>query len=454
MLIQLSPAERTFAKTHIREFSAPHARQYEYKGERTDWHTYQQPTNDRLIRAHLKGELWLGTRAPWYPQTWNLDLDRPTEKTLEKIYERFDRYGIGDSQRVRMTSPSFSKSGNHRIYLRLERDNKPVTFARGYEILYLNFSDLAEIYPQKNRVDRAPCGAQQDLIGDDGQVLSRLTWQEEMHFLQKIDPTPIESLPHQRDLLPPPELDAKDQPRAWKPKREIAELIEHGLQSGGITRSEAQYEILNYYWRANVPPFEATEQVKLWLRQHHNGFSNEVNVGRWCEIDAHIARQTAWIYQRPAPIYPDSTHGLQGALTRADLDFAAKVFPGSAVRQKQLVALCAYYRPRRHHDFVFIPVWYFRQEIANDRTYKAFVADLEAKKLLEVNRHYQRGEFCRQYKLSLPKTSQPPIQRDDRNVTNYYEALQHAFKSQTEIAERTGLNRMTLWRHLNHASNL
>jgi hypothetical protein len=454
MPVQLSPAQRTFSKLLAREFTAPHARQYEYKGERTDWSTYHQPTNDRLIKAHLDGDLWLATRAPWYPVLFNLDIDKPTPEKLDKIYKRFDCYGISESQRVRMTTPSFKEHGNHRIYLRLERNDQPVTFTRGYEALKNSFADVCEIYPQKNRVDRVPCGKHQDLISDDGHVLSKLSWRQEMHHLLKIDPTPLESLQLQLELLPDPELEPPDQPCAWKPKHEVAELIEHGLQGDSLTRSAAQYEILNYYWRAQMQPFEAAEKVRVWIRTKHNGFSKEVKLGRLREIDAHIARQTAWIWQRPAPIYPDSTHGLQGAVTRADLEFASRVFPGNAVRQKQLIALCSYYRPRRHHGFVFIPVWYWREQIANDRTYKAFVAELESKGLLTTIRHYQRGEFCRRYRLELPKTSQQPIRRDDRNVTDFYAALSLAFTSQSDIAELTGLNRMTLWRHLKQSTAL
>jgi hypothetical protein len=455
MLVKISPAQKTFSKLFAREYTAPHARQYVGRtGERTDWSTYHQPTNDSLIKAHLNGDFWLGTRASWYPTVWNLDIDRPTPERLKEIYDRFDSIGLGEKQRVRMTTPSYKTSGNHRIYLRLEQNEKPVTFARGYEILNLNFRDVCEIYPQKNRVDRLPCGKNQDLIGNDGQVLSNFSWQQEMQHLLNIEPTPLGNLQQQLSLFPDPELEPGDQPGSWKPKNEVKEILENGLQAGGITRAEAQYEILNYFWRANLQPFEAAEKVKIWIRTKNNGFSDEVNAGLWGRIDAHIDRQAAWIYARPAPIYPDSTAGLQGALTRADLEFAAKIFPGSAVRQKQLTALIAYYRPRRHHDFVFIPVWFWREEVAHKDTYKKLVADLESKGILEVNRHYQRGEFCRRYRLKLPATSQPPIQRDDRNVTNFYEALGIAFPDQRAIAEMTGLNKMTLWRHLKPASTL
>jgi hypothetical protein len=446
MLVKLSADQRTFATTFAREHTAPHARQYEYRGERTDWSTYDQPTNDRLIAAHLNGELWLGTRGSWYPTVWNLDIDSPTSEKLDKIYKRLNYYEITGSRRVTTTSPSFKAKGSRRIYFKLEERNRPITFTRGYEVLKNTFADICEVYPQKNRVDRLPCGKYQDLIDDDGRVLSRLSWKQEMDALLKITPTAAESLRYQFALLPEPPLDPTDQPRSWKPKAEIAELIEYGLQPGGMRRSEAQYEILNYYWRANVLPFEAAEKVKTWIQTKNNGLSGEVNVGRMRQIEAHIDRQTAWIYARPAPIYPDATEGLQGALTRADLKFAAELYPASAVRQKQLAALCAYYRPRRHHEFVFIPVWYWREQIANDRTYKAFVAELVSKDLLTVDRYYQQGEFCRRYKLSLPKTTEQPIQRDSRPVTDFYEALAQVY-SRREIAQLTGINERTLRRH-------
>ncbi len=444
---QLSPAQKTFAKLFAREFTAPKARQYVDKaGERTDWHTINKPTDDHDLRGHLNGDFWLGTRAAWYPTVWNLDIDRPTPERLKKIYERFDEIGIGESQRASMTSPSYKSNGNHRIYLRLEQNFRPVTFRRGYEILSLNFRDVCEIYPQKNRVDRLPCGRNQDLIGNDGRILSKLSWRQEMQHLLSIEPTPLGNLQQQLECLPDPPLEPGDLPRSWKPKTEVKEILENGLQAGGIKRAEAQFEILNYYWRANLQSFEAAEKTRLWLRQHHNGFSDDVNAGRWREIDAHITRQTSWIWARPAPVYPDSTDGLQGALTRSDLEFAAKIFPGNAVRQKQLIALCSYYRPRRHHDWVFIPHWFWRDEIAHKDTYKALVEELESKGLLTVNKHYSRGEFCRRYKLELPKTTEQPLQRDSRHVIEFYDALDTVY-SRREIAALTGINERTLRRH-------
>jgi hypothetical protein len=438
----LTPAEKLFAQNFIRDFSAPYAIQ-QPTGYRRNWRTKHKPLSDPLIRAHLNGDYWLGTKAAWYPVFHNLDIDHPDSERTQRIFDRLDQHGIGESQRAIMTTPSYKQHGNFRIYLRLEYKERQATWRLGNEALTRAFADLAEIYPQRQRKDRLPCGRRQDLISEQtGQVLSDLTWEQELHFLLKLDPTPIENLPRQQTLFEP-ELEAADNPRTWTPRGNVADLIREGLQQHG-TRTEAQYELLNFLWRSNWQPADAIAFAKRWLRAKSNGFSTTVAQGDWHEISRHLEVQAGWLWARP--VLPDTPHSLQGALTRADLELAARVFHGDVVRQKQLVALCAYYRPRSRHEFVFVPAWVWREEIASVRTYQSFVADLEQRGLLQSNRHYRVGEHSRRFKLNLPATSEPPLQRDSRHTTNFYDALDLAY-SRREIAALTGINERTIRRH-------
>jgi hypothetical protein len=439
-----STSEKTFAQNFIRDFSSPYATQ-QPTGHRTNWRTKYNKVSDPLINAHLRGDYWLGTKAAWYPIYFNLDVDHPTPKVLDTIFERFDNCGINENQYLCMTSPSHAKSGNFRIYLKLEYADRTPTHKLGFDSLKNNFSDVCEIYPQKRRKDRLPCGRHQDLIAD-GKVLSHLTWQEELHFLLKIDATPIEQLPREPfliDLDSP--IDASDKAATWKPRKEIAALIADGLQAPS-TRHFSQYEILNYLWRSNWLPNDAAAFTKRWVKAKTNGFSKDANAARWLSIYGEIERQTDWIWARSRILLPDTPHGLNAAITKADLEFTAELFKGDAVRQKQLINLISYIRPRQHHEWVFIPRWVWREDVAGSRTYKTLIADLEDKKILESNNSYRVDHYSKKFKLKLPTSSEQPLSIDERNVTDFYDALWTAHGSVREIAEATGLNAMTIWR--------
>ncbi len=442
--IQLSLPEKDFARSFIRDFSSPYAIQ-QAEGRRTDWRTKYKPISDPLIHAHLEQQYWLGTKAPWYPVFFNLDIDKPEQKTLEKIYNKLEAFGISETQRALMTTPSHQKSGNFRIYLKLEYNDRLPTWKLGYEALDNAFGDLCEIYPQKRRKDRLPCGRSQDLIVDDV-VLSNLSWQEELHHLLKLDPVPIEQLPRQQILAFPEEKNA-EQPKAWTPRGEVAQLRNEGLQAHS-TRHEAQFCILSDLWRSNFQPQDAAFRVKTWIRHHHNGFSKDAAAGRWKAINAEIDRQVKCIWARPQTLLPDTPHSLNSAITKPDLQFAAELFKGDAVRQKQLINLISYMRPRRRHEWIFIPAWVWREEVASKDTYKKLIAELESKGLLESINSYRAGHYSRRFKLKLPATSEETLTFDERNITDFYEALWQAYGSVTDIAEVTGLNRMTIWNNL------
>jgi hypothetical protein len=441
--IQLSLPEKDFARSFVRDFSSPYAVQ-QPEGRRTDWRTKYKPISDPLIHAHLSQEYWLGTKAPWYPVFFNLDIDRPEQKTLDRIFKRLDNFGISESQRALMTTPSHRKSGNFRIYLKLEYADRLPTWKLGYEALNNAFGDLCEVYPQKRRKDRLPCGKSQDLIVDDV-VLSNLTWQEELHHLLKLDPVPIEQLPRQPLLAFPDEKNAEN-PKTWTPRGEVAQLRNEGLQAHS-TRHEAQFCILSDLWRSNFQPGDAAHFVKKWIRHHHNGFSKDAAAGRWKAINDEIDRQVKWIWARPQTLLPDTPHSLNLALTKSDLDFAAEIFKGDAVRQKQLVNLISYVRPRQRHQWIFVPTWVWREQVAGVRTYHQLKADLQSKGILESINSYRAGHYSRRFKLNLPATSEEPLSFDERNITDFYDALWQAYGSVTDIADITGLNRKAIWRN-------
>jgi hypothetical protein len=423
-------------------FVASHRAPYAVQKPRQEWQTVHKPTNDKLIKAHLRQQLSIALPAAWYPVFCSLDIDCPTIEIIEKIYSRLYKFGIGKTQKLIMTTPSYQQTRNHRIYLKLEYKDKTPTHKLSYTVLQNCFGDLCEIYPQTNRKDRLPCGYGADVIKNDVQM-SNLTWQEEMALMMEIDPTPIEGLPRQPVLFDQPS-DARDDSKSWTPRGNAKEILENGLQAFG-TRHEAQYILLLDFWRQNHFKESAMEFVKMWIRGNNNGFSKAAKSQNWSEIDKEIERQAAYIWANPLT-FPDGTHNLHGRSTKQDLIFGAKLFPGDAVRQKQFFKLTSYCRAREQHEWVFISWRIWTEEIAHDTTYRKFQQELQERGIMRVINHYKAGDYSRRYQLDLPKTDERPLMRDERNIDEYYTALKTAFKQQ-EIAELTGINRTTLWRN-------
>ena len=427
---------KKYCKTFIGDFQGP----YGFKKPGKEWVTRHKPISDPLINAHLNGDYWIAAKAAWYPSFYYLDVDDPESGDVERI---IDNLGLSEGQYQLMTSPSYSETRSLHLALRLEHNEKLPTYRLGYEALSNAIGRRCEVYPQLKRKFRLPFGRGQFLIGQNGQVLDHLSWQTAMYWLDKLDPILVESLRYQESLAFPSSVKDEDNPRIWMTQEQTKELYENGLQAFN-TRHYSQWEIAVALFRKNLLPQQAVEEIKKWIRKKHNGFSKSVNKGNWRQIDAEIERQVKWIWDN-FRTYPDSTNNLDGGLTRADLKFVVDVYPGDVVNQKRLCALVNYYRPRAHHGFVYIPQRIWRNEIANDRTYQSFIQDLESKELLKANNSYRHIEgrpelsYSRKYHLLLPPSSGDVIQRDGRNVHDYYEALSLIFGSVREMVSFTGL---------------
>ncbi len=443
MTIPLTPAEQQFKANFVVALSETYAIR-QPAGKYKKWSSKKKRLSDPVWQAHVRGDYWVATPAPYYPVYYNLDIDSPTSRTIETIFSQFGKYGITEHQYALMTTPSFSRSGNFRVYMRFEYKGKVPHWKMGYRALENAFGSTCELYPQWRRKDRLPCGRHQDIMLAGGRVLPELTWQQELNYLLRIEPIPIEQLPWQRQLFDEP-IELTDDPQHWLPRGDAKDLLDHGLQKDG-TRNHSQWLLLNDLWRDNRFPEPAIRIVKEWIRKKHNNFSKEVRKGNWHSIDGEIERQAACIWGRRIR-QPDPIHNLQTGVTKDDLLWIAELFPGDAVRQKQLFNLAAYCRPRFHHDWIWIPAHIWRDDIACVRTYKGLIAELEEKKLLKVDHNYRIGEYSKKFQLKLPKTKATSLLQDERNAEQYYQSLRLAFPSLRDIADVTGLARNTLWRH-------
>lgn len=440
-LIAATENEAAF-KQYRNTFARDHRGPYAIQRLGKSWKTRYKPVSDPLLKAHLEECYWVALKASWYPPVYILDVDAPAPGEIDRI---INTLGLKSGQYVVMTSPSYFQDGSCHILSMLEYRGKLPTHRLGYEALRNMVGQLCEVYPQIRRKCRLPFGRGQHLIADDGRVLDFMPWWDKLHFVNKLDPVAIETFVYQQLLPFPSPVKDEDNPRTWAKNAEVRELFEHGLQAFG-SRHLSLWTLAVSLWRANWLPQDAIEHLKKWIRKKHNGFSKTATRGNWRAIDAEIMRQVQWIWTHFRP-YPDSPHNLDGYVTKEDLKFISEVYPCDVVNQKRLFALVCYMRPRARHDYIYVPFRVWREEIAHKDTYHAFRQDLESKGLLESVLSYRHVEgapdlsYSRKFKLKLPSTSADPIQTDDRNEQDYYEAVLQVAGSVRNAVALTGVTK-------------
>ena len=434
-----------YKQTCVRDFSAPYAIQWPGKS----WSTRYKPVSDPLISTHLAGnKYWLATKAPWYPLGIGVDTDHPDQRSLERIVTAL---GILEGQYLVCTSPSYGDTGNFHLLALVLYKGKPATKKLIHAILGDRVKQAgAELYPQTRKKFRLPFGRDQYILDvqDDFLICAPLeyNWREAFRWLSGLEPFDLESVPHTRhkqlalDLKPVGEASWKVE--HWSLRQEAQDLFEHGLVGPGM-RHKSCCILAIYFYRSNWDISDTRAKVKWWIKKKHNGFSKEVNRENWKEVERDVDDIVRWTYQKygGAGLYPDSTHNMEGWITPQDMRFIGEVFPGDLVNQRRLFELIRYYRPRSIHPWVFIPRWRWF-EIANDRHYLAFRANLENRGLLESDHTYKVGKFPKRFQLHLPAgTILDRIEEDHRAVHDFAEVAVRAFGGARDAKEALRISR-------------
>ena len=439
MVASEKEAFEEYKEAFVRDFSGPYAVQWPGK----PWKTKHKPLSDPVIRAHLDQRYWVATKAPWYPRFAYADLDNPTEETLDRV---IGALGLSSGQYCLCTSPSYKETGNLHLIFAPRYKDRPATKKLIQDVLKRRIEKAgAELYPQTARKFRLPFGRDQHLL--DAEIGAPLPygWKEALYWVLKLDPLPLEELPHQIEL----DLQLPRRPREWTRRQEAEELLREGLPGPG-TRHDACLTLAIYLFRLNWTPEEARAKIKRWIRAKHNSYSKEVNRGNWGLVDREIDEIVGWVWENYGRglIYPDTTHNLEGWVAPQDLRFIAEVFPGDIVNQRRLFKLICYYRPRSYYSWVYIPRWKW-WEIADHRSYTAFRANLEGRGLLESTHSYQVGRFSKRFRLHLPPASlSERLEEDHRAIHDFVEAALMVFKSPRAVREVFRVRRDTLWRLL------
>jgi len=407
--INVSDLKRYNAEV-VQHFEGPYALQH----PGTSWKTKKRNLTDRHILSHLEGKYWIGSRAAWYPKLAYVDLDAPKDSDIDNVIEAL---GLKVGQYVIMASPSYRVDGSVHIAYGVEYNGKKPTRRLAEKILRPKIESLgAEFYPQKNKPFRLPLGKDQYLIDEEDGAELNLDWRQALNELEKLEPLDLKTLPHQPDLP----LKTFDVGR-WSRLLEAAELWKHGLPGPG-TRHDSTLTLAKWYYRRNVDIDLARHSLKRWLHAKHNGCSKEIVSGNWRTVLKDVDQCVTWAYESYGQKYllPDNVaNSLEGWVVKEDLDFCAKVFPGKIRLQRKLLKLVAYYRPRQHHDMVYIPSRKWK-EIARKQEYKKFQGLLYDKGLLKTNGTYLIGAYSKAFKLAVPKANQyQRIEEDGRTITNF-----------------------------------
>lgn len=438
-------AFRTYWNSFVRSRDGPFAIQHPGR----EWATRSKKISDPLVRdGHLSGKYWLALKAPWYPRYGFFDIDCPNVRRLQMVIEKLN---LTDGQYLKCTSPSWRKDGSIHIQFKPRYHDEPVTQKLLLTILKPVTDELGiELYPQIRRKFRLPYGRDQYIIDDEsGRPRDDLSWNDSLYWSEKIDPLELSEISGHQLQLPFP---AAGFPCDWHRAEYVHALLEYGLQAPN-TRHEACFTLAQHFYRSNLDPADAEHKIRRWIRHKHNGYSRTIKAGNWRIVYAEISRQINWVWDHygRSKIYPDTTHNLEGWVTGDDLKFITQIFPGDIVNQKRLFKLLLYYRPRQHHDWVFVS-WRQWTRIASEHNYIDFRARLVEIGLLECNHTYRHVEsqpgasYPKRFRLNVQRVSASNMLKNDgRACQDYFQALNLILTGVSVQAEFTGIDRRNFY---------
>lgn len=314
-----------------------------FKGD-NGWKTKKKPLANILVKSHLLQKYIIGVLGKWYPEYSILDSDNVTIEEVERIR---DSLGLNSSNSMLCTSES---PDSYHLLIRPAYNHKPPTI-RLLQDTFKQFGkqNNIEIYPQSHRTIRLPFGFNQECL--DFEYISLKDWQEKLFWFLKLDDFDLSTIPNQQKEL---DLTYKN-PNLSNVFEEGKDLLRNGLQISN-SRHDAQFKVLYYLWRMNIPIDEAIKLVWLLIKEKNNGFSKDI-ITYPTTVKGEINRQAGRIYNtyEHAEIYPDETHNEHnGYITRADIADIIRVSKANSPRMKFIFNLIKYCYPRKQRNFLNI----------------------------------------------------------------------------------------------------
>jgi len=356
-----------------------------------EWKTRRRPVTPEEVALHLYGARDLGVPGPWYPPYMIIDIDNRSRQEVEEI-----RSTLGAT-----TDNSILEEGerkdHYNLILRPSYHENPCTAKLLVDVTKrFGITWRVEIFPQLKKTKRLPFGPHQELLDEEYRLAE--TWEEKFRRYRGLIPYDLSRVPRHRIslpiVLPGGGIEIGDH-------RTAEDLYIHGLQRPS-SRHQAQYMILDLFWRANTSKRNAIYEVRKWIREKHNGFSEEVRRGTWREIDGEIQRQADYIYERRAgmAVYPDAVHNFHaGYVTKDDIVRLVKVNRGSWPRIKFWFPAIRYSNPRRYWPYINIHTDKLIEWGSRD-TYLRYIQEWEGKGLAKRAESYLVGQFSKALKFT------------------------------------------------------
>lgn len=350
----------------------------------------KRPLTYSHVAAHLSGLISVGTFSKWYPTIGLIDLD---SVTLERAEEVRAAYGMN----TRNSILAKSRSPEHcHLAFRPVYNGRPMT-ARLFQTLGTTMGRLqdVEVYPRIDHAIRAPFGKYFRPTDPGREFMNAEELMAEFETLYEyemkgrfpyivLEPTSLE-------LFRAQELNQVD--RSWY--RQGADLYAGGLQARS-TRHDAQARVIYWLFRRNIPPDVVKRLTYEWIKRSHNGFSEDINSGRYATIRAEIRRQVDYFYSNFEAFryFPDWIHNSYGGwITRPDLETIVRLTGGSLPRIRFAVELVKFSNPRKNRPWIRVHTDYLIQW-SSKGNYLRYLDGLEAKGILRRNTAYLPGSLA------------------------------------------------------------
>lgn len=300
---------------YMKMFVQPTPR-YGIKSPGEEWRSVEGSITRDLVMSHLDGKYSIASLGRWYPAFGAIDIDTVPSNGVDSL-----RASLGLHQSNSMLFTSESEGHYHLLFRPFFRE-KPPTIRLFQDIMAPYAKVLGvEVYPQKRRTFRLPFGPRQKCV-DEGREL--LDWRQLLYWYDKLDPFNLESIPKLpiTSNITRGALMVNDQTKSDLTAYEMgARLFEQGM-AAHTPRTKSQFYVLNYLWQKGLGESQLVELTKAWIRSMHHGYSKQINLGRWREVDADIERQARYIWEKYRPVLSPAVLVQQDAVgwtTREDL---------------------------------------------------------------------------------------------------------------------------------------
>ena len=408
---------------------------YTVKFKESDyWRTKKKFLVDIPIKAHLSKKYCIGVLGKWYPEYSILDIDNVILEEVEKIR---DKLGLDPTNSMLCSSES---PNSYHIIVRPAYNNKPPTIRLLQDIFNpFGKQNNIEIYPQPNRTIRLPFGYKQNCL--DFEYIHLKDWKDKLYWFKKLDDFDLSTVPYHQG-----ELDftlKQDQLNVFGEGRL---LFQHGLQLPN-SRHDAQFKVLYYLWRLNIPIEEAKRAVWQWIKKKNNGFSQDI-IAQPEIVRKEISRQAERIYKNYeyAHIYPDSTHNDYGGyIAKPDIAEIVSICKGNLPRMNFLFHLVKYCYPRRYRSFIDIHSDKLI-EWSSRRKYLEYLDELSKYEIIQRGKSYSVDRFSKSVKINWNfKDSRNAILYDGRSLNTLEQTVKLSYEPEEfkALLQKAGSERTT-----------